>query len=144
MIQGISTRPATGSHTSPRIFFKAIATAWETIWGVPPASSVIAAAAMAAAEPHSAWHPPWAPAKEALFAMTIPIAEAVKRAITQSWSEHPFSTCMVISAAGRMPQLPAVGAATIRPMEAFNSETASARYRAPERKDPVRLLPSSL
>ena len=85
--------------------------------------------------------PPWALAKEALFAMTIPIAEAVKRAITQSWSEHPFSTCMVISAAGRMPQLPAVGAATIRPMEAFNSETASARYRAPERKGPVRLCP---
>ena len=76
--------------------------------------------------------------------MTIPTAEAVKSAITQSWSEHPFSSCMVIRAAGRMPQLPAVGAATIRPMEAFNSETASARERAPGRKEPVRLLPLSL
>ncbi len=33
LIQEISTRPATGSHTSPRIFFKAIATAWETDMG---------------------------------------------------------------------------------------------------------------
>ena len=30
-----------------------------------------------------------------------------------------------------MPQLPAVGAATIRPMAALSSETARARYRAP-------------
>ena len=54
LMQGISTSPATGSQTRPRIFFRAMATAWEIMAGVPPASSVMAAAAMAAAEPHSA------------------------------------------------------------------------------------------
>lgn len=51
---GISTSPATGSHTSPRIFLRVIATAESIISGVPPASSTTAAAAIAAAEPHSA------------------------------------------------------------------------------------------
>ena len=59
--------------------------------------------------------------------MTIPMAEAVNMAITQSCSGHPFSACIVRRAAGRMPQLPAVGAATMRPMEALSSETARAR-----------------
>ena len=48
-----------------------------------------ASAAMAAAEPHSAWHPPWAPETEARSAMTIPKAPAVNRAITQSCSVLP-------------------------------------------------------
>ena len=56
----------------------------------------------------------------------MPTALAVNSAITQSLSEQPFS-CMVSTAAGRMPQLPAVGAATTRPMAAFSSLTASAR-----------------
>ena len=82
---------------------------------------------MAAALPHSAWQPPWAPATLALAVMTMPTALAVNSAITQPRSEQPFSCCMVSTAAGRMPQLPAVGAATTRPMAAFSSLTASAR-----------------
>ena len=127
LMQGISTRPATGSHTRPRMFFRAMATASLAWAGVPPASSTMAAAAMAAALPHSAWQPPWAPATQALVAITMPTALAVNRAITQSCSEQPRSFCMVKRAAGRMPQLPAVGAATTRPMAAFSSLTASAR-----------------
>ena len=61
--------------------------------------------------------------------------------MTQSRSGMSRSSCIVSRAAGRMPQLPAVGAATMRPMEAFSSETASARYSAPESREPVRLLP---
>ncbi|CDB63972.1 unknown [Clostridium clostridioforme CAG:132] len=75
--------------------------------------------------------------------MTMPTADAVNRDMTQSLSGIRFSSCMVSRAAGRMPQLPAVGAATIRPMAALSSETARARYRAPERKEPVRLFPLS-
>ena len=52
--QGTSTSPATGSHTNPNIFFKAIATACPTCLGLPPYSSTAAPAAIAAAEPHSA------------------------------------------------------------------------------------------
>ena len=127
LMQGISTRPATGSHTRPRMFFKVMATAWAACRGLPPASSTMAAAAMAAALPHSAWQPPWAPATLALAVMTMPTALAVNSAITQSRSVQPRSCCMVSTAAGRMPQLPAVGAATTRPMAAFSSLTASAR-----------------
>ena len=141
LMQGISTRPATGSHTRPRIFFSAMATASATCRGVPPQSSVMAAAAMAAALPHSAWQPPWAPATLALFVITMPTALAVNRAITQAWRAQPRSCCMVKRAAGKMPQLPAVGAATTRPMAAFHSLTASARYKAPPSTPPVMLCP---
>ena len=54
LIQGISTRPATGSHTSPSWFLMAMAQAWADWAGVPPHSSTRAAAAIAEAEPHSA------------------------------------------------------------------------------------------
>ncbi len=54
LMQGISTRPATGSHTRPRTFLKAMAMASSSCLGVPPAISTMAAAAMAEAEPHSA------------------------------------------------------------------------------------------
>ena len=59
----------------------------------------------------------------------------------QSRSEEPYSSCMVITAAGTIPQLPAVGAATIRPMAAFSSDTARARYMALPMKEPVRFFP---
>ena len=126
LMQGISTSPATGSQTSPSWLFRAMATASSSIWGVPPESSTRAAAAMAAALPHSAWQPPWAPARQAFSAMTSPTALAVNMLMTQSCSVAPRSS-MVSSTAGRMPQLPAVGAATMRPMAAFSSLTASAR-----------------
>ena len=98
---------------------------------------------MAAALPHSAWQPPWAPARQALRAMTMPTALAVNSAMTQARREQPFSCSIVSRAAGRMPQLPAVGAATMRPMAAFSSLTASARVSAPPSTGPVRLRPLS-
>ena len=42
-----------------------MATAWPICSAVPPRSSVRAPAAMAAAEPTSAWHPPAAPEMDA-------------------------------------------------------------------------------
>ena len=54
LMQGISTNPATGSHTSPIWFLSAMAQAWALWDGVPPISSTTAAAAIAEAEPHSA------------------------------------------------------------------------------------------
>ena len=66
-------------------------------------------------------------AREALLAITIPTADAVKRDMTHSLSVSLYCSCMVSTAAGTIPQLPAVGAATILPMEAFNSDTARAR-----------------
>ena len=54
LIQGIYTKPATGSHTSPSWFLMAMAQAWPAWVGVPPHSSTRAAAAMEEAEPHSA------------------------------------------------------------------------------------------
>lgn len=61
LMHGISTKPATGSQTRPNMDFKVMAAASAHIPGVPPHSSVTAAAAIAAADPHSAWHPPSAP-----------------------------------------------------------------------------------
>ena len=54
LMQGHSTSPATGSHTSPITFFISFAAACRHISGVPPRSSVNALAAMAAADPVSA------------------------------------------------------------------------------------------
>ena len=48
--QGISTRPATGSHTRPCMLFSVSATAESAMAGVPPHSSTRAALAMAAAQ----------------------------------------------------------------------------------------------
>ena len=124
---GTSTSPATGSQTSPSRFWIADATAQDACAGVPPASSTIAAAAIAAAEPVSAWQPPSAPATDARFSITSPTAAAVNMLITTARSSQPSSSRIVSSAAGRMPQEPAVGAATMRPMAALSSETASAR-----------------
>ena len=52
--QGYSTRPPTGSHTSPSIFIITVEAASRDCWGVPPISSTAAEAAMAAATPTSA------------------------------------------------------------------------------------------
>lgn len=58
---------------------------------------------------------PARPAMHALFAITIPTADAVNSDITQARSGSLRSACNVSTAAGRIPQEPAVGAATIRP-----------------------------
>ena len=56
--------------------------------------------------------------------MTMPNAPAVKTDSTTSLRLQPFSLYIGIRHPGRMPQLPAVGVATILPMAALQSETA--------------------
>ena len=51
-----------------------------SIWrGVPPSTAQSAPAAIAQAEPTSAWHPPSAPEIEAFFLTSEAIAAAVSR-----------------------------------------------------------------
>lgn len=54
-------------------------------------------------------------------------AHREREAVRSGRSLAPSSSRMVSTAAGRMPHEPAVGAATMRPMAALSSETASAR-----------------
>ena len=54
LTQGSSTSPATGSHTRPIRFWRAVAQAQAICSGVPPSRATRAAAAMAEAEPTSA------------------------------------------------------------------------------------------
>ena len=75
------------------------------------------------AEPHSAWHPPSAPEMEAVCAITIPKAPAVKIDITISLLANPLSSYMDTKHPGRIPQEPAVGVATILPIAALQLET---------------------
>ena len=126
-MQGISTSPATGSHTSPSWLLMAMAQASAHCPGEPPISSARAAAAMAEALPHSAWQPPSAPAMVARWAITMPKAPAVKRLITAASRVHLPSASRDATVPGNIPQEPAVGAATMRPMAALFSLTASAR-----------------
>ena len=58
-----------GSHTRPIMFVSALLAAAKHCAGVPPMSSTDAAAAIAAAEPTSAWQPPSAPDTVALRVM---------------------------------------------------------------------------
>ena len=85
-----------------------------------------AAAAMAAALPHSAWQPPVAPAKEARSAITMPMLPATTspRASVSSLSWQCFFSEK--NTPGSTPLAPAVGAATMRPMAALHSPTAMA------------------
>ena len=95
---------------------------------------------MAEAEPTSAWQPPSAPEREASFSITRPIPPAVKNARTRASSLAPFSAATVNRTAGSTPQAPAVGAATIRPMQALTSATeraaATSRVKAGASREP--------
>ena len=81
---------------------------------------------MAAAEPHSAWQPPSAPEMLARVAMVCPTAAATNSASTALRSLMFLSSIIASTAPGRMPQAPAVGAATILPMHALHSAVARA------------------
>ena len=59
LTHGISTKPAMGSHTSPKRLEIAIDIACALCSGVPLAASTAAAAPIAEALPTSAWQPPW-------------------------------------------------------------------------------------
>ena len=97
---------------------------------MPPANSTAAADAIPAAEAHSAWQPPSAPDTVAFLTMTAPMPEAVSRALRIFLRPAAPFACFSFSAirtAGIMPLAPAVGAAQMRPIEAFTSLTESAR-----------------
>ena len=142
LMQGTSTSPATGSHTSPSWFLMAIAAALAAISGVPPFSSTKAAAAMAAALPHSAWQPPSAPAMLACWARTRPMPPAAASASQACWRLAPRCSIMASTAPGRMPQLPAVGLATMRPMAALYSATEMAMAMAQAASGPESVCPA--
>ena len=69
--------------------------------------------------------------------MTMPTAPAVNRAITPASRLQRSSSTMDTTVPGRIPQEPAVGAATILPMAALYSATATARAMARLRNAPV-------
>ena len=81
---------------------------------------------MAVAVPHSAWQPPTAPAMEAFSATTRPMAPAVKRARVMSFMVAFVSSATAARTAGRIPQEPAVGQATMQYIFAFASAVAMA------------------
>ena len=108
------------------MFLRAIAAASRHALGLAPQSSANAAAAIAAPEPTSAWHPPAAPEMLAFFAIMIPTAPAVNSPFTRSLSVNPCFSLHITSTAGSTPLAPAVGVATILPIEALTSVTAIA------------------
>src|SRR4029450_772523 len=65
-MQGIWTRPPTGSQVRPRLCSMPISAAFSTWAGVPPRTSHSPAAAIAHADPTSPWQPTSAPEIEAL------------------------------------------------------------------------------
>ena len=91
---------------------------------------------MAAALPISAWQPPSAPATVALRVIRYPTAAAHPSARTSSSSVNPFVACSDSSTPGITPAEPAVGAATMRPMDAFVSSTAMAYAAADDMGSP--------
>ena len=76
---GLADRLPCRRCCQPNIFFNVMAKPSAHCCGVPPAISTIAAAAIAAAEPTSAWQPPAAPEIDALFATMKPNAPEVNK-----------------------------------------------------------------
>ena len=121
-----------------------MANACALISASPPIASTIAAAAIALAEPISAWQPPSAPEQEALFATTKPKAPAVNNifnCVSSSISNFCLSAWIQ---PGRTPAEPAVGVAQIKPNEAFTSLVAIAAATPFKKSLPVIDLPLSI
>ena len=91
---------------------------------MPFASVTSAAAAMLAADPPSAWHPPTSAAKVHLVAIKTPMMPLARKALAISSSDRFISSAMAMTAPGNAAQAPAVGAATITPIELFTSISA--------------------
>ena len=87
---------------------------------VPFASVTNAAAAMPEPAPHSAWQPPVSAAKVAWAAMKTPIMPAASIPRVISSSDRPMSLAAPMQAPGSPPHAPAVGAATMTPIELFD------------------------
>lgn len=84
------------------------------------------AAAMDAAAPTSAMHPPFAAEIVAFSAMMRPIAEAVNIPLRSLLFPALKCSLQLKRTPGTIPAPPAVGKAAILPMRAFCSPTASA------------------
>ncbi len=119
--QGTSTRFATGSQIMPRMFCSARDAAATACPVLPFASVTNAAAAIPEPAPHSAWQPPVSAAKVAWAAMKTPIMPAASIPFVISSSDKPMSLAAPMQAPGNPPHAPAVGAATITPIELFVS-----------------------
>ena len=122
--QGASTRLPIGSHIRPSEFCKAREAAPMACNSVPPFKPTKAAAAIPPAEPVSAIQPPTSAAKVAFFAIKTPINPAESKAFTISSSGKFMECAMPKTAPGNAPQEPAVGAATMMPIELLTSITA--------------------
>ena len=122
--QGASTRLPIGSHISPSEFCKASDAAAMACSSVPPFNPTKAAAAIPPAEPVSAIQPPTSAAKVAFFVIKTPINPAVSIALIISSSGRLMACARPKIAPGRAPQEPAVGAATMIPMELLTSIVA--------------------
>ena len=103
------------------MFWSAIEAASAHRRALPPASWTSAAAAMPEPAPHSTWQPPTSAAKVAPSAMKIPTSPAASIARVISARPMPSARAAPITEPGRQPQEPAVGAATITPIELFVS-----------------------
>mmetsp|Transcript_23424 Transcript_23424/g.68426 ORF Transcript_23424/g.68426 Transcript_23424/m.68426 type:complete len:243 (-) Transcript_23424:1071-1799(-) len=118
---GASTRLPMGSQVMPKAFCSARDAAARACSFDPPARLTMAAAAMLEPAPHSAMHPPTSAAKVASRWMNTPISPATKNA-SQTWrSVDPRESATAKTAPGQAPQDPAVGAATIKPIEDLTS-----------------------
>src|SRR5699024_7702810 len=126
LIQGISTKPATGSQTKPSKFDIAMAKASAACCGVPPATSTAAAAPMAEALPTSAWQPPVAPAIIAWLASIIRKGASQSRNwVGWSRSQHR-RTYKKLKTLGAVPVEPELGVAHIMPGLDLTSFVANA------------------
>ena len=79
---------------------------------------------MQAAEPPSAWQPPTSAANVQRVAMNTPMSPLASIAFAISSSPSPISSAIAITAPGSAAHAPAVGAATMTPMELFTSISA--------------------
>ena len=87
-MQGIWTRPATGSQVRPRLCSIPISAAFSIWRGDPPNTAQSPAAAMEQALPTSAWHPPSAPEMLASFLHRYPTAKEVRKKVL-TFSQSP-------------------------------------------------------
>ena len=81
---------------------------------------------MGSALPTSAWQPPSAPATQAEVVRLSPMAAAQKSASMMVSSLASRCSASAKTHPGTMPEEPAVGAATMTPMDALRSSTAMA------------------
>lgn len=144
MIHGTSTRPQTGSQVNPNIFLRANAAAFAIHSASPPCRYASPPAAIALAEPISAWHPPDAPAMLAFSAITAPIPALTKSASTIRFSVSLQYSSYDKNTAGITPHAPAVGAATIRFIQALDSPIFTAFSITSPMYPPARLRPEAL